>query len=312
MLAIVKAWLTQLTLVRVLDWGLVLLVLGMLLYLTRRSRVAVLMRGFLVVLILYLISAPLPLLHLLLDKLLIGVAVGMGVLSQSELRLLLEQLGKGRRWLRSDHYRRLPSALAEAGKSIGIGEEEEEDYLEELIQAVRELSQNRTGALIVIEPQEPIDPRIFTDQGVVLNARLTRELLQTIFQTSTLLHDGAVVTRENRIKAAGVILPMSERVASRQLGTRHRAAMGISEQTDSLCIVVSEETGSISLAQDGLLERPLTSSKLRELLIERLRPQRPSRTDAALKRLSSDTLPGLVRRLSQLLSTSRQKTLPEE
>ncbi len=311
MLAMIKAWLEDLTLVRVLDWGLVIIVLAVLLYLTRRSRVAVLMRGFVLLLALYLLSAPLPLLHLLLDKLLIGAAVALGLLFQPEFRALLEQLGRGGGWLRSDSYRRIPSALVEAGKSIGL-EDQEEDYLEELIQAVRELSQNRTGALIVIEPQEPIDPRIFTDQGVNLNARLTRELLQTIFQTSTLLHDGAVVTRGDRIKAAGVILPMSERVASRQLGTRHRAAMGISEQTDCLCVVVSEETGSISLAQDGLLERPLTSSKLRELLVERLRPPRLPRTDAALKRLGSNALPGLARRLSQALSTSRQKTLPEE
>lgn len=307
MLAMIKAWLQDLTWVRLLDWGLVLAVLGGLVYLTRRSRVAVLMRGFVLLLALYLLSAPLPLLHLLLDKLLIGAAVALGVVFQPELRMVLEQLGRG---LRSEPYRRLPSALAEASKSIGL--EEEEDSLEELIQAVRELSQNRTGALIVIESQEAIDPRIFTDQGVSLNARLTRELLQTIFQTSTLLHDGAVVTREDRIKAAGVILPMSERVASRQLGTRHRAAMGISEQTPCLCVVVSEETGSISLAQDGLLERPLTSSKLRELLTERLRPQRLPRTEVALKRLGSDALPGLIRRLSQALSTSRQKTLPEE
>jgi hypothetical protein len=91
--------------------------------------------------------------------------------------------------------------------------------------------------------------------------------LQTIFQTTTLLHDGAVLIRGSRIAAAAVILPLSERTASRQLGTRHRAAMGITERTENcLCIVVSEETGSISLAEKGVLNRPLTSSKLKELL----------------------------------------------
>jgi hypothetical protein len=95
--------------------------------------------------------------------------------------------------------------------------------------------------------------------------------LQTIFQTTTLLHDGAVLIRGSRIIAAGVILPLSERTASRQLGTRHRAAMGITERVENcICIVVSEETGSISLAERGGLNRPLTSSRLKELLESRL------------------------------------------
>jgi uncharacterized protein (TIGR00159 family) len=106
---------------------------------------------------------------------------------------------------------------------------------------------------------------------VRLNAEVSKELLQTIFQTSTLLHDGAVLIRDTRIVAAGIILPLSERTASRQLGTRHRAAMGITERVENcICVVVSEETGSISLAERGILHRPLTSSKLKELLEARL------------------------------------------
>ncbi|MBV8886257.1 MAG: DNA integrity scanning protein DisA nucleotide-binding domain protein, partial [Chroococcidiopsidaceae cyanobacterium CP_BM_RX_35] len=100
-----------------------------------------------------------------------------------------------------------------------------------------------------------------------------KELLQTIFVPKTLLHDGAVLIRGSRIVAAGVILPLSGRTASRQLGTRHRAAMGITDRVENcICVVVSEETGSISLAERGTLNRPLTSSKLKELLEARFSP----------------------------------------
>ncbi len=134
---------------------------------------------------------------------------------------------------------------------------------------------------MILELGPPIDENDFSVPGVKLNAELSKELIQTIFQTSTLLHDGAVLIRASRIVAAGVILPISERIASRQLGTRHRAAMGITERIENcLCIVVSEETGSISIAQRGRLNRPLTSNRLRELLQEQFTPAVESDTVA--------------------------------
>jgi uncharacterized protein (TIGR00159 family) len=138
--------------------------------------------------------------------------------------------------------------------------------IDEIVDAVKELSQNRIGALLILEIDSPIDEG-FSEPGVKLNAEISKELLQTIFQPKTLLHDGAVLIRGSRIIAAGVILPLSGRTASRQLGTRHRAAMGITERVENcICVVASEETGSISLAERGTLNRPLTSSKLKELL----------------------------------------------
>ena len=126
---------------------------------------------------------------------------------------------------------------------------------------------------MILETSEMMDERDFAVPGVKLDAELSKELIQTIFQNTTLLHDGAVFIRADRVVAAGVILPLSDRTASRQLGTRHRAAMGITERTNNcICIVVSEETGSISLAEGGVLDRPLTSSKLKELLELRLAP----------------------------------------
>jgi uncharacterized protein (TIGR00159 family) len=184
--------------------------------------------------------------------------------------------------------------------------------IDEIVEAVRELSQNRTGALLILETGLPIDDRDFSVPGVKLNSEVSKELIQTIFQTTTLLHDGAVLIRASRIIAAGVILPLSERTASRQLGTRHRAAMGITERVENcLCVVVSEETGSISLAERGGLNRPLTSSKLKELLEARF-SQSVEREAVApnlrtLGRLSSRILAFVSRILSLPSSASGEK-----
>ena len=138
--------------------------------------------------------------------------------------------------------------------------------------------------------------------GVRLNADLSKELIQTIFQTSTLLHDGAILIRASRIVAAGVILPISERTASRQLGTRHRAAMGITERIENcLCIVVSEETGSISIAQRGRLNRPLTSTRLRGLLQEQVPPVVDSDTVPPERRNLGSRVTGLWKWTLQLV-----------
>ncbi|MFN5514445.1 MAG: diadenylate cyclase CdaA [Cyanobacteriota bacterium] len=200
----------------------------------------------------------LELLQFVLEKLVLGAAVALAVIFQVEFRRALELLGRGK-------LLKLFQPPASIPKT--------ESAIDEIIDAVKELSQNRIGALMVVETQGSLDSRIFVNPGVTLNGELSKELLQTIFQPKTLLHDGAVFIRGSRVLAAGVILPLSERSASRQLGTRHRAAMGITERSENcLCIVVSEETGSITLAERGKLNRPLTSSKLRELLDAQFTP----------------------------------------
>ncbi|MEO0946967.1 MAG: diadenylate cyclase CdaA [Cyanobacteria bacterium J06641_5] len=198
-------------------------------------------------------------LQFLLEALAVGATVGAAIGFQAEIRAFFEQIGRGD-WqvLFRPRIQPLPAA---------------ERVIDEIVDAARELSKNRTGALILIETGSPIEPVLFSEPGVALDAEVSRELLQTIFQTSTLLHDGAVLIRGARIVAAGTILPISESPAPRQLGTRHRAAMGISERVaDCVCVVVSEETGSISLAERGSLNRPLTRTKLQELLQLRIAP----------------------------------------
>ena len=281
-----------------LDWGLVVLLIGFALYVTRRTRAVWLVRGYVILLMLASLAQPLELLNQVLNGVLIGAAVALAVLFQPELRRMLEQLGRGD-WLEFLPLLMKPSTLDSSRRT--------ENALEELILAVKDLSQNRTGALLVIELEQPIDERIFTDTGVKIQGQVSKELLQTIFQTSTLLHDGAVLIAGDRLKAAGVILPVSDRVASRQLGTRHRAAMGITEQARCLCIVVSEETGSISLAEAGRLQRPLTSSTLRDTLNQRLRPQRePNQATASLSGWVT-SLVGSSRRLITALQEKLSK-----
>ena len=129
------------------------------------------------------------------------------------------------------------------------------------------LGEVKTGALIVIEQNELLTDYIRT--GINLDAILTSQLLINIFEHNTPLHDGAVIVRENRIVAATCYLPLSDNMElSKQLGTRHRAGVGISEQTDSVTIIVSEETGQVSVARNGKLIRGVNSARLREILIK--------------------------------------------
>jgi uncharacterized protein (TIGR00159 family) len=241
------------------DVSLVIILTYMMLVIIGERRTLWMVRGFIVLMLAAAISTRLELrlLSFVLSNLVIGSAVAMAFILQSEFRRFLEQLGRGQLLQLIQPYQRSPH------KSTST--------VDEIVDAVKELSQNRTGALLIIETGSPIDERDFSVPGVRLNAEISKELIQTIFQTSTLLHDGAMLIRDTRIVAAGVILPLSERSASRQLGTRHRAAMGITERVENcICVVVSEETGSISLAERGTLNRPLTSSKLKELLDARL------------------------------------------
>ncbi|MCT7950728.1 diadenylate cyclase CdaA [Ancylothrix sp. C2] len=279
-----------------IDIGLVLALTYMVLVIIGERRTLWMVRGLIFLMLATAISSSLELrlLSFVLEKLVVGSAVAMAVILQSEFRRFLEQLGRGE----------LGALFQPARTAVPKAD----TVVDEIVDAIKELSQNRTGALLILETGLPIDERDFSVPGVRLNAEVSKELLQTIFQTSTLLHDGAVLIRGSRILAAGVILPLSDRTASRQLGTRHRAAMGITEKVENcICVVVSEETGSISLAERGGLNRPLTSSKLKELLEARF-SQSVDREAVApnlrlLGRLGSRLL-ALVSRLLRLPSSA--------
>jgi diadenylate cyclase len=147
------------------------------------------------------------------------------------------------------------------------------EHIEELLRAVRAFSRQKTGALICIERRSPLE--VYAHTGTAIDALISAELLRTIFMTYSPLHDGAVILRGDRLVAAGCILPLSGNpTLSKDLGTRHRAGIGLTEETDSAVIIVSEETGIISLAVRGKLERHHTQETLREALQELLDAKR--------------------------------------
>lgn len=301
-----KQWLadigwTQSLLLRSLDFGLVLALTYMVLVIIGERRTLWVVRGFIVLIFAYVVTTNLglTLLSFVLEKLVVGSAVAMAVLFQSEFRRFLEQLGRGEfRQLFQPSRRAIPKP---------------DSVIDEIVDAVKELSQNRIGALLILETDSPIDDQDFSVPGVKLNAEISKELLQTIFQPKTLLHDGATLIRGSRIMASGIILPLSGRTASRQLGTRHRAAMGITERIENcICVVVSEETGSISLAERGTLNRPLTSSTLKELLEARFSSamEREAVAPSLLslgRQISTNVLRLVSRLLGVRLPASREK-----
>lgn len=171
------------------------------------------------------------------------------IIFQPELRRALEQLGRGRFF---------------SSRSTLI-EDERKKTIEAIVKATSYMAKRRIGALMSLERDTGMNDYIET--GIQLNARLTSQLLINIFIPNTPLHDGAVIIKESEITAAACYLPLSESpFISKELGTRHRAALGVSEVTDSLTIVVSEETGSISLTKNGELNRDITEERLTELL----------------------------------------------
>jgi len=162
--------------------------------------------------------------------------------------------------------------LADLGRRLTFlgGSSAEADSYEDIVLAANLFSQNQTGALIVIERE--IGLRTHIESGVPLDARLSYDLLATIFRPSAPLHDGAVIVQKDRIAAAACFLPLSMNpLLSTQLGTRHRAGIGITEETDAIAVICSEETGAISFALGGRIERDLTVEQLRERLGSELR-----------------------------------------
>jgi len=192
--------------------------------------------------------------------------VTIPILFQPELRRVLETLGRTGSSIFTN-----PFAAHNRSELL--------DTVNGVSRAAAQLSPQRIGALMVIERKTQLQEH--ADRGVLLDARLAVPLLLNIFYPNSPLHDMAVIIRGNRILAANVVLPLSEDVAQQQYGTRHRAAKGISEQSDAVVVVVSEETGAISLGTNGRLVRYLNESRLRTLLAELLKVQLPEEAPLA-------------------------------
>ena len=223
------------------------------------TRAYTLLKGILIVLLFILFAYVLKMNTILwiIKNLSTILLTSVVVIFQPELRKMLEQLGK-KKFMASIFP-------LDAGKEVQ--ERFTDKTINELVKACFDMGEARTGALIVIEQNIRLSE--YERTGINVDAVLTSQLLINIFEHNTPLHDGAVLVRGNRIVAATCYLPLSDNMElSKQLGTRHRAGVGISEVSDSLTIIVSEETGQVSMAQNGQLSRGLTSAELRSALIK--------------------------------------------
>ena len=223
------------------------------------TRAYTLLKGILIVLLFILFAYVLKMNTILwiIKNLSTILLTSVVVIFQPELRKMLEQLGQ-KKFMASIFP-------LDAGKEVQ--ERFTDKTINELVKACFDMGEVRTGALIVIEQNIRLSE--YERTGINVDAVLTSQLLINIFEHNTPLHDGAVLVRGNRIVAATCYLPLSDNMElSKQLGTRHRAGVGISEVSDSLTIIVSEETGQVSMAQNGQLSRGLTSAELRSALIK--------------------------------------------
>ncbi|MGH9410919.1 MAG: diadenylate cyclase CdaA [Vicinamibacterales bacterium] len=250
-----------------LDIAIVAVIIYEFLKLIRGTRAVQMAVGSLFIVGLYYLSqfAPLQTLNWIIRNLLVYVAFAAIVIFQSDIRRALAHLGQ------APFFRYFNR------------QEPDDETIEEVVVAATMLAQQRVGAIVAIERE--IGLRNYIESGIPLDATLTYDLLVTIFRPGSPLHDGAVILQESRIAAAACFLPLTVNPRlSRDLGTRHRAAIGLTEENDAAAIVVSEETGQISMALDGEIQRGLTPdelrSQLRTLVLKRRGGRVPARYGA--------------------------------
>lgn len=243
--------LSTITFLDIIDIVVVAYFLYRLFLMLKNTRAATLGKGLMVLIGFTLICRWLNLhvISWLLEKSMTVIMVALPVVFQPELRRALEQIGRGKLF----------------HKGSELDEQELEEMLDAVAHATKVMSKNKVGALMVFERATGLAERIET--GVPIDGLVSSGLLQNIFVKETPLHDGAVIIRGNRVVAACCLLPLTEnRNLSQELGTRHRAAIGMSEQSDAMILVVSEETGTISIARNGELMRYLTVDDVKEIL----------------------------------------------
>lgn len=241
----------------VLDLIIVIYLLYRLLKATKNTRVWQLIKGIALLIVLTAVSGwlRLDILHYILTSVMTYGVIVMIVIFQPELRRGLEQLG-------TNKFTKF------FGMDKDLATKTKEDIYKIAV-AANELAKAKTGALIVIERDIKIGD--IAESGVVMDSEISPQLLVNIFEPKTPLHDGAVIISNNKIKAAACILPLAnDKNIAKALGTRHRAAIGISRETDSIAVVVSEETGKISIAKDGTLIADVTDEVLKKVLIKNI------------------------------------------
>lgn len=250
----------------IIDIAFLTFIVYKLIKLIRETRAGQLIKGIMLVVIAYLVCSTLKLkaLSFLLEKTLSIGLIAIIIMFQPELRRMLEKVGRTSIPQLNQFFAGETSDTIRSQWSVAI---------DEICEACEELSSTSTGALIVMERQTKLGEQI--DTGVLMNASPTKELFGNIFYPKTPLHDGAVIIRDGKILAAACFLPkpQKEELINIKFGSRHRAAIGMSENSDAVVIVVSEETGTISIAENGNITRDYTKKSLKKVLREKFIPE---------------------------------------
>ena len=250
-------------LIDIIDILLVALMLFYIYRLMRESRSLNVFIGIMVFIVIWLFVSQIIQMRLLgsiLDKLVSVGVIALIVLFQEDIRLFLYNLGA---------HRRMRSLMRFFSKDKGQGQKEVKEAIMPIVMSCMNLSRGKIGALIVIERTVPLDDIVRT--GDVIDASINQRLIENVFFKNSPLHDGAMIISKRRIKAAGCILPVSHDLdIPKELGLRHRAAMGISQESDALAVVVSEETGGISVAVKGEFRLRLSAEELEGILTKEL------------------------------------------
>ncbi|MCA0757219.1 diadenylate cyclase CdaA [Paenibacillus sp. N4] len=247
----------------IIDVGIVSFIIYKMILLVRGTRAVQLLKGIFVLVAVWALSTWFNLYTLkwLMNQMFTFGIVTVLIIFQPELRRVLEQLGRGKLFARS--YLLDRDAMSE--------------QIDGVIKAVRFMSERKIGALIVFERSTGLSELV--ESGIRMESKITSELLINIFTPNTPLHDGAVIIRGNQIMAAGCYLPLSENpFISKELGTRHRAAIGVSEVTDAVSVTVSEETGQVSLSLGGMIVRDINEESLISKLFDELTPKTNGRS----------------------------------
>lgn len=255
---ITMEWIADISIRDIIDIGIVSYVIYKLILIVRGTRAIQLLKGIFVVVVAWALSSwfKLSTLQWMMNQMFTFGLVGVAIIFQPELRRALEQLGRGKLFSRS---------TAEQDHEISV-------RINEVLKAINYLSRRKIGALIVFERETGLSDYI--ESGIAIESRISSELLINIFIPNTPLHDGAVIMRKAQLMAAGCYLPLSENpFISKELGTRHRAAIGLSEVSDAVCVIVSEETGQVSIAMNGHILRDIKDDVLLAKLIEELTPK---------------------------------------
>lgn len=250
----------------IIDILIVSYVIYKMILLVRGTRAVQLLKGIIVVVLAWAISGwfKLNTLQWMMNQMFTFGVLAVVIIFQPELRRALEQLGRGKLFSRSSTD----------------DDQDMAQRISQVLKAVNHLAKRKIGALIVFERETGLND--YVESGIPLQSLISSELLINIFSPNTPLHDGAVIIRKNQLMAAGCYLPLSENpFISKELGTRHRAAIGMSEVSDAVCVVVSEETGQISLAINGQIVRDIKEESLVSKLYEELRPKTKTKEKAS-------------------------------